>query len=576
MDKSNESVLNAPMPSTYTAVAASIGQDRPTDRNKTPSVMVWSVVGICVLPFLLTLLGFDFSSHPVPFDPAAASSMAKGELIDAMFHQLPGAFTHTLLEWSAFCAAIFTVILAFSHYRITGDATTPIIGVALFCAGCMDAFHTLAAARLIEAVADNHDLIPFTWAICRMFNALIMIFGVGLLLVTGANKWKTDMRMIVLVSLVFAFVGYLLIHYCATSQQLPQTMFPNEVITRPWDVGPLLLFLFAGLVIYPKFYKLRPSLFTHALIISAIPEVAVEMYMAFGSTALFDNYFNIAHFLKVVAYLVPFAGLVLGYIRTYQEEQQLVLQLEVAHQEQAEHNRIVENFNADLRRSNTELEQFAYVASHDLQEPLRMVASYTQLLAKRYQGKLDADADEFIGYAVDGAKRMQGLVHDLLDYSRVGTQGKPLAPIDAEAVYRHALANLQITLEENQAVVTHDELPTIMGDDIQLTQLFQNLIGNAVKYRRESPEIHVSAKNENNEWLFSVRDNGIGIDPQFKERIFCDLPATASERRLCRYGYWSGCLQKDCGKARRPHLGRFRAWQRQYVLFQYPCNDITL
>ncbi len=520
MDKSNESVLNATIPSTYPAVASDISQEQPIDKNMTPPVMLWSVVGICVLPFLLTLLGFDFSSHPVPFDPAAASTMAKGELIDAMFHQLPGAFTHTLLEWSAFCAAIFTVILAFSHYRITGDATTPIIGVALFCAGCMDAFHTLAAARLIEAVADNHDLIPFTWAICRLFNALIMIFGVGLLLVTGANKWKTDMRMVILVSLVFAIIGYLLIHYCATSQSLPKTMFPNDIITRPWDVGPLLLFLFAGLVIYPRFYKQQPSLFAHALVISAIPEVAVEMYMAFGSTALFDHNFNIAHFLKVVAYLVPFAGLVLGYIRTYQEEQQLVIKLELAHREQIQQNLIAERMNTDLRRSNTELEQFAYVASHDLQEPLRMVASYTQLLSKRYQGKLDADADEFIGYAVDGAKRMQSLVHDLLAFSRVGSQGKTFAPIDTETVFSHVISNLQLAIEESQAVVTHDELPTITGDDIQLTQLFQNLIGNAIKYRRESPKIHVSAKKQDTEWLFSVRDNGIGLDPQFKDRIF--------------------------------------------------------
>jgi PAS domain S-box-containing protein len=176
---------------------------------------------------------------------------------------------------------------------------------------------------------------------------------------------------------------------------------------------------------------------------------------------------------------------------------------------------------ADLERSNNELEQFAYVASHDLQEPLRMVSSYTQLLARRYQGKLGADADEFIAFAVDGANRMQGLINDLLAYSRVGTRFKGLEPADCTAVLVQALANLQAAIEKSGAVVTHDSLPTAMADKLQLVQLFQNLIGNAIKFHvEEPPRIHISAEQKGNEWVFSVRDNGIGIEPQYAERIF--------------------------------------------------------
>ena len=175
----------------------------------------------------------------------------------------------------------------------------------------------------------------------------------------------------------------------------------------------------------------------------------------------------------------------------------------------------------DLERSNKELEQFAYVASHDLQEPLRMVSSYTQLLARRYQGKLGADADEFIAYAVDGANRMQTLINDLLAYSRVGTRAKGLESTDCPAVLDQALANLKVAIEQGGAVVTHDPLPTVMADKLQLIQLFQNLIGNAIKFHvEEPPRIHVSAELKGNEWVFSVRDNGIGIDPQYAERIF--------------------------------------------------------
>jgi PAS domain S-box-containing protein len=175
----------------------------------------------------------------------------------------------------------------------------------------------------------------------------------------------------------------------------------------------------------------------------------------------------------------------------------------------------------ELARSNRDLEQFAYVASHDLQEPLRMVTSYVQLLAKRYKGKLDSDADEFIGFAEDGAIRMCKLINDLLTYSLVGTRGKELEPTDCKTVLDQSLNNLKVAIEENGAVVTHDPLPTVMADRPQLGQLFQNLIGNAIKFRsNEPPRVHVSASRNGNGWIFSVRDNGIGITAEYSKSIF--------------------------------------------------------
>ena len=176
---------------------------------------------------------------------------------------------------------------------------------------------------------------------------------------------------------------------------------------------------------------------------------------------------------------------------------------------------------AELERSNAELEQFASVASHDLQEPLRMVVGYMQLLTRRYKDKLNADANEFIGYAMDGSIRMQRMISDLLAYSRVGTRGKDFEPTDCQALIDQALANLQAAIEESGAVITHEPLPTVIADASQLAQLFQNLIGNAIKFRgEEPPRVHISAKQKGDEWVFSVRDNGIGIDPQYAERIF--------------------------------------------------------
>jgi PAS domain S-box-containing protein len=176
----------------------------------------------------------------------------------------------------------------------------------------------------------------------------------------------------------------------------------------------------------------------------------------------------------------------------------------------------------ELNRSKEELAQFAYIASHDLQEPLRMVASYTQLLSKRYKGKLDSDADEFIAFAVDGASRMQQLIQDLLAYSRVGTEGKDLVEVSGEEALRLALANLRGAIEESGALVTHDPLPAVLADQTQLIQLFQNLIGNAIKYGNSGvPTVHIAAARTGaHKWMFSVRDNGLGIESRHFERIF--------------------------------------------------------
>jgi len=201
-------------------------------------------------------------------------------------------------------------------------------------------------------------------------------------------------------------------------------------------------------------------------------------------------------------------------------------------------------YSADLARSNAELEQFAYVASHDLQEPLRMVASFSQLLAKRYQGKLDKDADDFIAFAVDGATRMQQLINDLLAYSRVGTRGKPPAPTDLSEVLSNAEANLHEAIKESKAEVTYSPLPIVDGDQVQLTQLLQNLLANAIKFRsQEPPRIQVSAQAQDGDWLVSVQDNGIGIAKEHQERIFAifqrlhardEYPGTGIGLALCK------------------------------------------
>jgi light-regulated signal transduction histidine kinase (bacteriophytochrome) len=175
----------------------------------------------------------------------------------------------------------------------------------------------------------------------------------------------------------------------------------------------------------------------------------------------------------------------------------------------------------ELRRSNAELEQFAYIASHDLQEPLRTIAGMVQLLQKRYQGQLDERADEYIGHTVESASRMQALIRDLLAYSRVDRKNQPIAPVSAQDCLQSALKNLRVAIEESHATITADDLPTVHADPTQLTQLFQNLIGNSLKFHSaEPPQVHITATQLPDAWQFAVRDNGIGIEPQYFERIF--------------------------------------------------------
>jgi signal transduction histidine kinase len=294
-----------------------------------------------------------------------------------MHQTLAGSFLHTILEWSAVCAAIFTVILAFSYFSIKHDVTTPIIGVTLLCAGIMDAFHTFAADRLIDAVTNNEHLIPFTWAICRLGNALLTLFGVSLFLISRPKRWHGNVSFIILVTVILALISYGVINFCITQESLPQTLFPNSLIPRPWDILPFLLFLISGVWIYPRFYQKNPSLFSHSLIISTIPNAATQMHMIFGSTTLFDNHFNIAHFLKIIAYLVPLAGLVFDYSYTHQEVKQINNNLS----REIEERKQIESFLQESRVQESE-------KTRQLEETLKELKKTPQLIQSEKMSSL--------------------------------------------------------------------------------------------------------------------------------------------------------------------------------------------
>ena len=290
---------------------AKSGLQSTAHRLRLPGRVILGIVVVCATPTILRLIGLDLGSASYPSESINA---------DSAHTYLAGSFTHALLEWTAVAAALFTAMLALLYSRMHRDVATGVIGLALLCAGTIDAYHTLAAVRLISGATESERLIPFTWALSRSFTAIVLIVGIGSFLVRRKSSWEGRIGYVILLGGVLGALACGAMYISTSSTALPQTIFPDSVVRRPWDVVPLLLFVFGAVVVFQPFHRREPSLFSHAVLVSVLLQVAAQLHMAFGSRSLFDHDFNSAHLLKVVAYLIPLIGLLLDYVRTYEDE----------------------------------------------------------------------------------------------------------------------------------------------------------------------------------------------------------------------------------------------------------------
>jgi len=505
------------------------------------------VFALCLLPTLYYFsLDFSFASSSTNFniEQLVTWELSQKYLIDEMFYALAGGIQHALLEWSAVILAFLCVIVSMAHYSMSKDISAPVIGLALFLSGCMDMFHTLAATRLIDAVADNSDLIPFTWAISRSFNASVLLIGVLILLFAKRRHINIGMPQIIISGVFLFFIIHLLARWMALSDSLPQTQFPDALITRPFDMLPLIIFI-ACLPFYWKLLKTSPSYLTSMMFIGLIPDVFSEIYMTFGSDSLFDHHFNSSHGLKILSYALPFLGYLLDYRKMYQDKQQQERELELLNRQLTKQNIQMDRAIEKLSHSNEQLERFAFVCSHDLQEPVRMVSSFGQLLEKRLGDQLDEKNKEYLHYITDGAQRAQSMIVDILSFCRLDQNTNTREIVSMNDVCQQVNSTLHELVKEKHAeFIWEKTLPKLNVVPSQLFQLIMNLVNNGLKFNRsKTPRVSISVIDENKQWRIEISDNGIGIDSKHTEKLFeiferlnakSEFPGTGIGLAICK------------------------------------------
>lgn len=485
-----------------------------------PKPFLYCVLLISVLPIFLSVLGINFGSDVLPIemdvprstvDTEQLESMTTAQLQNIAFLAIKGGLHHAILEWTSIIVALLATILAFSHFAIKRDLTTPVIGVVLYCCAIMDGFHALVGLRLIPVVAPYHDLIPFSWALSRGFSAVMIILG-GLICFRADNvSQRYGLAFIFMLTGLFATLAYVLIAYASLSPVLPQTQFPDAFISRPYDLGPLVLFAIAAPLFW-GLYKRFPSHLTAALLLLLIPNIALEAHMVFGSTGLYDEHFNIAHGLKIISYGVPFAGLTMDYIATYRAQEDTSRRLK---RNERSLNRAVE----ELRISNDDLETFAYVASHDLKSPLRAIDNLTLWLTEDLEGQLDGENKKRLEMVRGRVKRMDRLLDSLLEFSRAGRNVSTENIINAKDLVYEIRDILHVP--EGFDVIVNPSLGSLNVPRMPLEQILHNLINNALKHHdKTSGVVTVDGRKQGAFFVFSVADDGPGIPIKYQEKIF--------------------------------------------------------
>jgi two-component system, NtrC family, sensor kinase len=504
--------------------------------TKLPQELLVGLVVICLLPRILEIMGVNFAVNVAPQQLMPIGPVETYGGSNPHYRQLLGDFIHLLLEWSAVSLAFFSIVLAIARFRITPDVTVPIIGITLFFAGVTDAFHALASVQVIQATAQGHPFIHFTWLLCRLGNALLPMLGAMLCLLGKPKNVKGDSSFVIGIGIIFGGLVALLMYLLIVSPMMPQTVFPDAHIARPWEFLPFSLFAISALFIYPRFYRQYPSLFSHALWLATIPSMATQLYMGLGSRVSFDSGFNIAHFLKVVSYAVPLIGLMLDYINAQKQskfvnqylskeiDERMRIQEVLQKREYSEREKSSQLARTieELKVAQTQLVQSEKMSAlgnlvagvaHEINTPLHFIAGniepatkYTEqlfALLSLYQAKYPQPESEIEAQsqAIDidyiredlpklltsmgtGVDRISDISNSLRIFSRSDTN-RPI-PFDVHDGIDSTILLLKHRLKANEVrpaieiVKGYGDLPKIKGFAGQLNQVFMNILTNAI------------------------------------------------------------------------------------------------
>ena len=425
---------------------------------------------------------------------------------------------HTLAELASISVAWAVFMLVWNTRNYNENNLLVLLGIAFLSIGLLDLLHTLAYKGMNIFKEYDADLPTQLWIASRYLQSISFLVLPFIALKKYAYNTFLLVYAIIITVLLLSIFQWDIFPACYIEGQGLTTfkIFSEYLIS--------IILLVSILVLFRKRESFNQKIFRYliaSIVLTIISELCFTFYVdVYGILNLTGHFFKIIAFYYVYKAIIetgiqqPFNLLFLDLNRTN----------ELLQNELRERNIVEEKLRLtinELNRSNEELEQFAYIASHDLKEPLRMVTSYTQLLAKKYKGKLDSTADEFINYTVDGAARMQRLIQDLLEYSRVNSNEIQYQEESLEALLAIVKNNLQVSINENNAKINNDPLPSVICNKTQIIQLFQNLISNSLKFKSDkNPEINISANSADEEFIISINDNGIGIDPAFADKIF--------------------------------------------------------
>lgn len=445
-----------------------------TNKNhpKLSSLTISLIIILTLLPYVLSLLGVNFgihSNHPIQKNIA---NLSDNDLLSMLHQNITGAFIHTILEWSAFCISVLTLIVSLVHYRMVKNIAIPIICMALFFSGILDAFHALAADHLVYSSAPASDFIPFTWVIARIFNAIIMLLCVSLLLAKSEQMKKMPLFVFFIFLIFLVIVALGLIGYMSNSASLPDVLYPHAMLRRPFDIVPLLLYVVGLVIVYPRYYKKFPNAFSHTLLIMVYIQAVTEIYITFGSTYMYDSNYNIAHFLKLVAYIMPFLGLMVDYMQTYKKTE--VTQLKLSKRTE----QLTELAHYDFLTSLYNRANFEHTLKQEIVRAERFESKFAVLFIDLDDfKKINDELGHNIGdqYLQEVAKRLKQSVRETDIIARIGgdefamildgVEHKRQAATVARKIFKeftkpYIIGNRSITIHASVGIVCYPEAGT--------------------------------------------------------------------------------------------------------------------